>query len=230
MARECGDAGVQGELLYRIGQSYHLLGENSRAIALIEKSLEFTAERRARDRFELSVMPAVVNRTWLVSVLAECGDFSAGMTHAKRALEIAEEAEHPLSQVLGWLAVGHLLWRKGELDGAIGALERGVAICNRHPLPIWRLRLQSLLGVAYASCGRVSEGLELAQQALADAEGRRLVVDQPMFLVHLGQASLLAGRVEDALMYGNRALKAASALEVRGNEAWARFLIARTRP
>ena len=227
LARECGDRVVQGELLYRLGQSYHLLGENRPAIALLEESLEFTVERRERNRFELSVIPAVVNRTWLVSVLAECGDFRAGMTHAKRALEISEKAEHPLSQVLGWLAVGHLLRRKGELDGAIGAMERGMALCNRYALPIWRLRLLSSLGVAYACCGRLSEGLELAQQALAGAERMRLIVDQPMLLVHLGQASLLGGRIDDALMYGKRALEAALAHEGKGNEAWARFLIAR---
>ncbi len=226
-ARECGDRLVQGELLYRLGQSYHLLGENRPAIALLEESLEFTVERHERNRFELSVIPAVVSRTWLVSALAECGDFRTGMTHAKRALEISEQAEHPLSQVLGWLAIGHLLRRKGELDGAIGAMERGMALCDRYALPIWRLRLLSSLGVAYACCGRLSEGLQLAEQALTDAGPMRLIVDQPMLLVHLGQASLLAGRIEDALMYGKRALEGALAHEGKGNEAWARFLIAR---
>lgn len=227
LARECGDRVVQGELLYRLGQSYHLLGENRPAIALLEESLEFTVERHERSRFGLSVIPAVVNRTWLVSALTECGDFRAGMTHAKRALEIAVKAEHPLSQVLGWLAIGHRLRRKGELDGAIGAMERGMALCDRYALPIWRLRLLSSLGVAYAYRGRLVEGLELTQQALAGAEPMRLMVDQPMFLIHVGQASLLAGRIEDALMYGKRALEIALAHDGKGDEAWARFLIAR---
>jgi class 3 adenylate cyclase/tetratricopeptide (TPR) repeat protein len=228
LARECGDRVVQGELLYRLGQSYHLLGENRRAIALLEESLEFTVERQDRDRFELSVIPAVVNRTWLVNALTECGDFRAGVAHARRALEISEKAEHPLSQVLGWLAVGHVLRRKGELDGAIGALEHGIVLCDRYALPIWRLRLLSSLGIAYAYCGRLVQGLELAQQALAGAEQMRLIVDQPMFLVHLGQALLLAGRIDDALIYGNRALEVALAHEGKGDEAWARFVIART--
>ena len=171
LARECGDRRVEGELLYRLGQSHHLLGDNRRAIALLEESIEVTAEQRERNRFELSVIPAVVNRTWLVSVLAECGDFRAGIAHAKRALEIADDAGHPLSQVLGWLAVGHLLRRKGELDGAIGALERGLALCEPYSLPIWRLRLQSSLGLAYARSGRQAEGIELAQRALAAQSG-----------------------------------------------------------
>ena len=229
LARECADQRVEGELLYRLGQSYHLLGENRRAIALLEESIRVSVEQRERDRFQLSFLPAVVNRTWLVSVLVECGDFRAGMTHAKRALEIAESAKHPLSEVLGWLAIGYLLRRKGELDGAIGALERGMALCDRYSLPIWRLRLLSSLGISYAWSGRIDDGLQLAQRALTGAEQMRLIVDQPMLLTHLGQALLLAGRFEDALVLGRRALALASAQEGKGNEAWARFLIARAR-
>jgi class 3 adenylate cyclase/tetratricopeptide (TPR) repeat protein len=229
LARECGDQRVEGELLYRLGQSHHLLGENRQAVALLEESIKVTVEQRDRDRFQLSFIPAVVNRTWLVSVLVECGDFRTGLTHAKRALEIAESARHPLSQVLGWLATGYLLRCKGQLDGAIGALERGMALCDRYPLPIWRLRLLSSLGISYAWSGRVKDGLDLAQRALAGAEDMRLVVDQPMLLMHLGQALLLAGRFEDALRSGRRALALASAQEGKGNEAWARFLIGRAR-
>ena len=55
--RECGDRVVEGELLYRLGQSYNALGEYRQAIALLEKSLEFTADNRGRDRFDLTVIP-----------------------------------------------------------------------------------------------------------------------------------------------------------------------------
>ena len=226
LAEECGERGVQGQLLFRVGQSYHMLGENIRAIRCIEAGLDLTGEH-AEGNLEISIIPAVGNRIWFVSVLAECGDFRAGMTHAKRALEIAEAAEHPLSEMLGWLAIGHVLRRKGELDGAIGALERGMALCERYPLPIWRLRLLSSLGIAYARSGRQAEGLELCRQALAGAERIRLIVDQPTFLVRLGQCALLAGRIEDAMQHGKQALELALAHEAKGDEAWARFLIGR---
>jgi tetratricopeptide (TPR) repeat protein len=229
LAREYGDPRVEGELLYRLGQSHHLLGDNRRAIALLEESIKATVEERERERVELSVIPAVVNRTWLVSVLAETGDFRAGVTCAKRALEIAERAEHPLSQVLGWFASGHLLHRKGELNGAIAALERGAALSERYALPLWRLRVLSSLGLAYACSGRVAEGLALARQALGSAERMGLMVDQPMLLVYLGEALLLAGGIDEALNHGERALAMALAHEAPGNEAWARFLIARAR-
>jgi len=227
LARKHGDRRVEGELLYRLGQTHHLLGESRRAVALIEESIEVIAGQHETNRFELSFIPAVVSRTWLVSVLAERGDFRSGMAHAKRALEIAEEARHPLSQVLGWLAVGHLLRRKGELDGAIGALERGMALSDRYTVPLWRLRLQASLGAAYASTGREGEGIELLRQTLAGAEQIRLVVDQPMIHVQLGEALLFAGRIDESMQHLRYALEMAMAREGRTDEAWARFLIAR---
>jgi tetratricopeptide (TPR) repeat protein len=238
LARRSGDRSIQGELLYRIAQSYHLLGQNRKAIRLFEESLDYTIEEPERNRFGLRLIPAVVSRTWLVSVLTECGDFQSGLDHAKDALKLAETTQQPLSEVLGQLAMGHLLRRKGELNGAIGYLERGMALCDRYSLPLWHLRLISSLGLAYARCGRHREGVDLARQALVGAQKIGLIVDQPMFLVNLGQASLLAARVDDAsadralalddaLTCGKQALELALAHEAKGVEAWARFLIAR---
>ena len=58
------------------------------------------------------------------------GDFECWDQPRKAALEIAESAEHPLSEVLGWLSIGRVLLRKGELEGAVSALERGLELCD----------------------------------------------------------------------------------------------------
>ena len=228
LAREIGDRVAEAELLYRIGQGYHLRGENRKAISLIEESLQRGLEQHERDRFELAFVPVVAFRMWLVSILAECGDFKAGMTHARKAVAIASETQHPLSEVLGWLAVGHLALRKGDLDDAIDALERGVTLSDRYSLPIWRVRLVSALGVSLAHRGRVDEALKLTQEALANAEAMSLMVDQPMLHVHLGDALLLGGRDVDAGVHARRALELALAHGNRRDEPWARLLLARS--
>jgi tetratricopeptide (TPR) repeat protein len=227
LAREHGDRGVLGESLYRLGQSYNALGEYRQAIMLLEQSLEFNADVSGRDRFNQFTVPSVVKRTWLVMALVECGHFDAAMSHAKRALETAEGAEHPLSEVLGWLSIGHVRLRKGEIEEAVSALERGLDLCDRWSLQVWRPRLVSALGVAYARSGRAKEGLELAQQAVSGAELMHLIVDRPGLLVRLGQVSLIAGRVEAALTLGKQAVEIAVAHDAKGDEAWARFLIGR---
>jgi tetratricopeptide (TPR) repeat protein len=228
LARECDDRILLGELLYRLAPSYYALGEYRQAIKLLEQSLEFTPDELRQDRYDLSVIPSVVSRMWLVFALVECGDFSAGMSQAKRALEIAECAEHPLSEVLGWLSIGLVLLRKGELEGAVSALERGLDLCDSWSYRLTRPRLASALAVAYARIGRAQQGLELALAAVSDAEQMQHTADKPGLLIRLGQVSLLGGQIELALTLGRQAAEIAVAQEAKGDEAWARFLIGRT--
>jgi class 3 adenylate cyclase/tetratricopeptide (TPR) repeat protein len=227
LAREIGDRVAEAELLYRVGQAYHLRGDNRRATALIEESLARSALQHERDRFELAFVPVVAFRLWLVTILAECGDFRVGMTHAKKAIATASETQHPLSEVLGWLAIGHLALRKGDLDDAIEALERGVVLSDRYSLPLWRLRLLSSLGMSFAYRNRLPEAVRLTEEALRIAHAMYLRADQPMLHVHHGEALLLAGRVEDALTQARRALEFALAHENRRDEPWARLLLSR---
>jgi len=222
-----GDWVVLGQSLFRLGQSYHALGEYRQAILLLEQGLEFNADEFRHDRHNLSIIPSVLNRTWLAIALVECGDFSTGMRHAKRALEIAEGSEHQLSALPGWLSIGYVLSRKGEIEGAVGALERGLDLCDRWSFQGWRIRLVSALAVAYARSGRVAEALQLAGQAVSDSEKMRLIVDKPRLLVRLGQVSLVAREIETALALGKQAAVIAVSHEAKGDEAWARFLIGR---
>lgn len=227
-ARDCGDRLVQGELLYRVGQSHLALGETRTAIARLEESLKITDER-TRGRYDLVVLPAVVGRTWLVQALVECGEFADGMRRAAEAVRIAE-SEHPPSLALGWLATGHLLLRKGEFLGAVNALKLALGLCDKYKwsLRVWRPRVLSTLGVAHARSGDTADGLELARQAVNDAEQMRLNYDRPLLLVRLGQASLIAGHADKALQLGEQAVRIAQSHEAKCDEAWARFLIARS--
>jgi tetratricopeptide (TPR) repeat protein len=227
LARECGDGVVLGQSLFRLGQSYHALGEYRQAILLLEQGLEFNPEELRHDRHSLSMIPSVLNRTWLAIAQVECGDFSAGISHAKRALALAEAAEHQLSALPGWLSIGYALSRKGEIQAAVGALERGLALCDRWSFRVWHIRLVSALAVAYARSGRLAEALQLAGQAVTDSEKMRLIVDKPTLLIRLGQVSLVARQSEEALKLGKRAAAIAMAHEAKGDEAWARFLIGR---
>lgn len=226
-AREVGDRRVEGELLCRVGQACHLRGENRKAAVLLEQSLERASEPHGQGRVELAFLPLVGYRMWLVSVLAECGEFKAGMAHAKKALAIASGAGHPPSEVLGWLAVGHLALRKGDFEDAAEALERGVLLSDRYALRLWRLRLLSSLGVCHAHLGLAAEAIKLTEDALAAARAMGLLVDLPMLHVHLGEVYLSAGRPGDAAQHGQDALDLALANGNRRDEPWARVLLAR---
>jgi tetratricopeptide (TPR) repeat protein len=228
LARECDDRVLQSELFCRLASSYYALGEYRQAIELAEQSLGFTPEELRQDCYDLPLILSVVSRMWLVFAMVECGHFSDGMSHAKRALEVAERAKHPLSEVLAWLSIGLVLQRKGELEGAVSALERGLDLCDSWSYRLTRPRLASALAVAYARTGHVQQGLQLALAAVSDAEQMHHTADKPRLLIRLGQVSLIARQTETALSLGRQALEMAVEQEAKGEEAWARFLIGRT--
>jgi class 3 adenylate cyclase/tetratricopeptide (TPR) repeat protein len=227
LARECDDRILLSESFCRLASSYYALGEYRQAIELLEQSLEFAPDELRQDRYDLPVILSVVSRMWLVFAMVECGYFSDGMRHSKRALEIAERAEHPLSEVLGWFSIGLVLLRKGELEGAVGALERGLDRCDSWSYRLTRPRLASALAVAYARTGRTEQGLKLALAAVSDAEQMHHMADKPGLLIRLGEVSLIGGQIETALTFGRQAVEVAVAQEAKGDEAWARFLIGR---
>jgi len=57
------------------------------------------------------------------------------------------------------------------------------------------------------------------EAALADPPATG-IANHPLFLAYLGEAHLLAGRLEDALAVARRALDLAHRQKERGNEAW----------
>src|SRR5262249_49568872 len=75
------------------------------------------------------------------------------------------------------------------------------------------------LGYAYALAGRPTEGVALLEEAVADptATGG---ANHSLFLAHLGEAHLPAGRRGDAGPVARRALDLAHRQKERGNEAW----------
>src|SRR5215472_12162485 len=75
------------------------------------------------------------------------------------------------------------------------------------------------LGYAYALSGRLPEGVDLMEEALADPEATGTSY-HPLLLAYLGEAHLLAGRRDDAVAVARRALNLAHRQKERGNEAW----------
>ncbi len=106
-------------------------------------------------------------------------------------------------------------------------MERGLDLCDSRSYRLTRPRLASVLAVAYARTGHVQQGLQLALAAVGDAEQMHHIADKPALLIRLGQVSLIAGQNETALALGRQAVELAVAHEAKGDEAWARFLIAR---
>jgi tetratricopeptide (TPR) repeat protein len=102
---------------------------------------------------------------------------------------------------------------------AIPPLERSVELCRTISVPALLDVSAAYLGYAYALSGRFRESVALLEEAVADSAATG-IANHPLFLAHLGEAHLLAGRRDDALAVARHALDLAHRQKERGHEAW----------
>jgi class 3 adenylate cyclase/tetratricopeptide (TPR) repeat protein len=228
IAEALGDFDTRVRATYYLGGAYQTLGDYPRAIDYLQRAVAFL-ERDPFWKTSGSNGPtSVVARLYLSWSLAEVGAFGEGHSRAEEALRIAEAAEVTFSRIAGYFAIGMVCLRQGELDRAIVVLEQGLGLCQSASIPFWFPRVGSALGFAYALAGRVTEGLPLLEQAVAQGVAMGQMVFQPLWVAYLAEAYLISGRREDTIIHGERALTLARKHKERGNEAYALRLLGET--
>jgi tetratricopeptide (TPR) repeat protein len=113
---------------------------------------------------------------------------------------------------------------KGDLDDAIGRIERSIDMINAnqtlpHPTVL------SFLAHAYTLAGRVAEALPLFEESLARAAAIKFLPCNSLWIGWWGEAAQLAGRPEDAMQHATRACNISHAQKEQGYEAYALRLL-----
>ncbi|HET7448110.1 MAG TPA: hypothetical protein VFJ49_09405, partial [Methyloceanibacter sp.] len=179
----------------------------------------------ARNRFGLVAYPAVVARAFLARALGELGEFEEGRHHGHEAIRLAELLDHPFSLIWACLNLARLEGLRGEFVRASILLERAVALSSEWNIVYLTPLALAALGHIYARLGRVEEGVWRLQQALAGYASASIGYLHSMSMVQLGEAHLLAGRVDQAWEFGTRAVALAGERGERGHEAWGHRLL-----
>jgi class 3 adenylate cyclase/tetratricopeptide (TPR) repeat protein len=225
IAERLGDQPLQTEIHYRLGQIYYTLGDYPRAVEVLERSVESVTGERVHERFGLPALPAVIARTWLVHALAERGEFSDAMRRADEAIQLAEAADHPYTLAFAYWGAGGVRLSRGDIDRATAILERGLEVCERWGITVWRPRFACALGLAYARGQRAKEGLRLLKDAFEHATAAGVAVDRALFAVALCEGYLHAGGLADAARLGGTAVELTVGSGQRGREAWGHWLL-----
>jgi tetratricopeptide (TPR) repeat protein len=100
-----------------------------------------------------------------------------------------------------------------------------VGICQEVDLSTQFPEMAAALGAAYTLGGRIIEAVSLLTQALEQATAIEIVFMQVVCRLSLGEAQLLAGRLEEAQILAERALALAREHQERGHEAYALRLL-----
>jgi DNA-binding NtrC family response regulator/tetratricopeptide (TPR) repeat protein len=215
-----------GNFTLQLGPNFYLglahcsLGDYHRAIDCFRQAVAFFASTGRRERLGWLAILSVTSRTWLVWCLAEVGAFTEGIAHAEEVVRMAETADHLYSRIQAYHAGGFLYLRKGDLQQAVRALERGLELCQVADIPIWFPWTASALGAAYALSGRITEALPLLEQAMEQGASGRMIAHRSRSLSWLSEAYLLAGRLDDAMCFAMRALDLSHKHKEQGHQAW----------
>ncbi len=170
--------------------------------------------------------PVVMGRVFWAWALAERGEFEDGLDAGTKRSSWPKRSITRTAWRLRAAVSGTCTDVTGDVRHAIPLLERGVALCREWNLHFLTPTLLEMLGYVYALSGRLPEGLELLQQALASGESTGLTMFSTPAIAHLGEARLLAGEPEAALGLAERALANAREHGQRGQEAWVLRLLA----
>ncbi len=224
LAESLGDVPLQVTGNLYLGVACLGTGDYQRAADLLLNVLQLLEGDRSRERFGLAGFPAVMARCYLTWVFADRGKFKEGIADGQEGIRLAEALDHPYSLAFGCWILAYLQITRGELSHAVGLLERGLAVSHEWNLTFFSAQHLGILGYAYVLPGRIAEGLPLLEQALSAIETMRYG-SVWFLLAWLGEAYVLADRLENALEVAGRALTLAREGGQRPYEAWALRLL-----
>ena len=225
IATRLGDVPLGMRASTFLGLRQQTAGEYREGAEFLRRAAEaLQLHERSADLFGGADVLSVTARERLAWCLAELGEFEEAVARGAEAVRIASELDHPNSLAFAYRSLGLIALRRGDASGAILTLERAVEVCRVAQVRIPFDVSAGHLGYAYALVGRLPEGVNLLEEALADPAATG-TTNHPLLLAYLGEAHLLAGRREDALEVARRALELAHRQKERGNEAWVLRLV-----
>jgi tetratricopeptide (TPR) repeat protein len=206
------------------GEIYRALGDFRRARSYLTRVVELIDPKDAQSLEGQVGLPSVRARSHLAWTLAELGDFAGAHQAAEEGLRLADAAKHAYSVAHACLGVGGTRLRQGEFVAAIPILARGLATSEQ--IALLRPPIAADLGVARARGGSVAEGLGHLHAAIDGAQAMGRLSRLPLIIVKCGEVHLLAGEPDEAERLAAEALRLAVGQRERGNEAYARHLLA----
>jgi class 3 adenylate cyclase/tetratricopeptide (TPR) repeat protein len=225
IAESLGDAPLQVMGNHHLGLACLGTGDYPQAEDLLRKTLRLLEGDRSRERFGFAGIAAVMARVHLAWISADQGNFKEGIAHGQESIRLAEALDHPYSLVYGCWILAFLQITRGEINHAVGLLERGLALSREWNLTLFSVSVTASLGYAYALSGRIAEGIPLLEHTLGAIETMGFGSVQPLHLRYVGEAYVLAHRLEDAVAFAGRALTLSRERGQRPFEAWALHLL-----
>jgi class 3 adenylate cyclase/tetratricopeptide (TPR) repeat protein len=225
VAATLGQVGLQARARLILGRTSYEVGDYLWAVQHLGQNVATLQGDLRYERFGGNGSVAAMSRGWLSLCHAERGAFAEGRIIGEDGLRIAETVNDPFPQIWVCYGVGVVYLRQGDLPRAIPVLERALGLCQDWHIRLFLPLVTGALGLAYALDGRVAAGLVLAAQGVEQEVARGRQRSLALLVAWLSEASLLAGRLEDAHPRAVQAVDLARQYQQRGTQAWGLWLL-----
>jgi predicted ATPase len=149
--------------------------------------------------------------------LWHAGQVERSLLHERKALELADNLQHPNTTGYALFYCGALSALRRRAFGELGPYaDRLRAHARDHAMPQWAPFGMCMEGTALATTGHTGEGIALIQAGLRACEMTRSRAFRPAFLAGLAEAQLSAGHWQDA----RRTVEAALHTSAQTLERW----------
>jgi tetratricopeptide (TPR) repeat protein len=220
-----GDLVLQALANLFLGATHWAQGNYQRAVDCLGQTAMSLSGAQCHARFGQAILPSVQSRVFLAACHAELGRFAEGNVLGEEGLQIAETVAHPSSLMWAYYGIGLLSLCQSDLRRALTRLEQAIGICQEGNLPIFFPRMAAALGAAYNLAGRPADAIQLLTQAMEQTTTVAMIGFQALCRLPLGEAHLLAGRLEEAYALAEQSLAHACEYQERSNQAYALRLL-----
>jgi tetratricopeptide (TPR) repeat protein len=224
IAEALGDFALRVATNFFLSQPYHCLGNYREAVDCCKRNVAVLTGEQRREYFGIAGLASVFSRTRLTWSLSELGAFAEGIAWGEEGIRIAEEADHPFSRISAYHGLGYLYLRQGDFSKAIPLFEQSLALYQAANILVYGPIVTTQLGYAYALSGQVDKALPLLEPVV-DRGATLSFMGHALRVSWLGEAYLLAGRLEDANTCTGHALDLSRAHQERGHQAYALRLL-----
>jgi class 3 adenylate cyclase/tetratricopeptide (TPR) repeat protein len=217
LSAKLGDPALRIHASYRVGQAYEGMGEFGRSAEVLRGNLQALAPGLP----DLALYYAIRSQALLAPVLSALGDFAEARHFGEEALRRAMVNGQGDAPVHAQWCLGLLYLTQGDLEGAVGALDRALALGRTSDSGILARVIAGSRGEAYVHAGRLAESLTLLEELGRDDLRSGALFSYSINLRRLSAGYLHAGRIDEAWQHANQALDLARQQHARGHEALA---------
>jgi class 3 adenylate cyclase/tetratricopeptide (TPR) repeat protein len=219
VAEDVGDVELRIAASHLLGVCHEAQGDYTTAMRFLADVVDGAHAELAKQRLGLVLPPYIFDSGWMAACLAYRGRFDEARAYSARAVQAADDNDHPGAQTFAYALYATVLGQQGRFAEACLAAERAVELGEAHRVFAFLSVAYSTRGWVYAWLGRRERAREDLELGVSAHESVGLRMHAGTFHGRLAEGLVLAGDAARAAKAAARAREVSEASGERGSEA-----------